>query len=189
MAAEGVYRARAGQNFAAMMHAAGNEVLIARPQRNSLTIDDDDVATLHDDHVFFVVMSVARRACRLSAGPKRHLASIDSVENIAIDPRCRLMRCGDPVCRSLHELWEFAHGASFSHVKKGARDTAIARRKHTCRLSKQEGQSANSPCPRNTVTTEIRALKVRNRTTFVRDGEFQIANIPVLCRLAPNCIR
>jgi hypothetical protein len=62
-----------------------------------------------------VVMSMRGGWRCLTTVPKRHLAPVSSVEDVAFDSRCRLICCGDPVCWMLHELREVVHGRLLSH--------------------------------------------------------------------------
>ena len=90
MAAKCMNRSRAGKNFSAMLNAARNKILLTGLHRNSLLIDDQGIATLHNEHVFVVIVYMRSRCRRLTAGPKRHLAFIGAVEDIPLNAWSRL---------------------------------------------------------------------------------------------------
>jgi hypothetical protein len=115
-ASEGMYGPGPSDNFAAMHHSPRDEIFVAGVQRNALLIDNQGVASLHYNHVFVVVMSMRSRRRCLATRPKSHLAPVNSVEDVALDSQCRLIYCGDPVCRMLHELGEIIHGRILSHL-------------------------------------------------------------------------
>src|ERR1035441_2444636 len=87
-----------------------DEVFVSGVQRNAPPLDNQGVASLHYDHVFVVVKRVRSGWRCLTARPKCHLATVGSVEDIALDSGCRLIRCGDPVCGMLHEFGAISHG-------------------------------------------------------------------------------
>lgn len=110
-----MYSSGPSNNFATMRHSPRDEIFVSGVQRNAPPIDNQDVASLHYDHVFVVVMSMRGGWRCLTTLPKRHLAPVSPVEDVALDSRCRLICCGDPVCWMLHELGEIVHGRLLSH--------------------------------------------------------------------------
>jgi hypothetical protein len=90
MAAKCVDRSGPSQNFPAMRYAARDEVFLPGIHWNALSVDDQGIATLHNDHVFFVIVSVCRGCRSFTAGPKRHLASACSIEYVTFDSWGRL---------------------------------------------------------------------------------------------------
>jgi len=126
MAAEGMDRSGAGQDFAAVRHAAGDEILLAGFQGNPFAVDDQRVAALHHDHVFVEVVDMRCGGRGLGAGPEGHLAAVGAIEDIAFDAGGGLAGGGDAVGRLLHELGEFFHGDAAPSGDKGcngARET------------------------------------------------------------------
>lgn len=116
VAAEGMYSPGPSDNFATVQHSPRDEVFVSRVQRNAPPIDIQGIASLHYDHVFVeVVRMLTGWRCSI-AGPMRHLAPINSVENVALDAGGRLISGGDPVCSMLHELGEIIHGHLLSHA-------------------------------------------------------------------------
>jgi hypothetical protein len=63
-------RSGPGENFTTVRNAVRNEVFFAGPYWNSLAIDDQGIAALHNDHVFVVIVSVCHRCCSFTASPK-----------------------------------------------------------------------------------------------------------------------
>jgi hypothetical protein len=92
-----------------MRYAARDEVFLPGIHWNALSVDDQGIATLHNDHVFVVIVSVCRGCRSFTAGPKRHLASACSIEYVTFDSWGRLIGFRDPVCRISHELGEIVH--------------------------------------------------------------------------------
>lgn len=88
--AKGMNGPGSGNDFPAMAHSSGDEVFVARTQRNAFIIKDKSVGAVNDDHIFVEVMHVRSGNGCLMAGPERHLSSIRAVENIALDARSRL---------------------------------------------------------------------------------------------------
>src|ERR1035441_2928766 len=110
MAAKCVDRSGSSQNFATVLDAARNEVFFPGPDRYSLAIHDQGIAALHDDHVFVVIVGVRRGCGGLRADPKRHLASVRSIEDKTFYPRSRLIGFRYFVGGMLHEFWKIFHG-------------------------------------------------------------------------------
>jgi hypothetical protein len=81
--------------------ALSNEVFFSRSNGNSLSIDDQRVATLYDDHVFIVLAGLSSRRRCLVTLPKGHLASIRAVIYVAFHAGCGLALRGDSVLRQL----------------------------------------------------------------------------------------
>jgi len=109
-AAEAVYSTGSGNNLAAVQSSPRYELLTAGAQRNAMPVDDQRVASLHNHHVFVVIVDVRTRQCCLIAGPKCHLAPVRPVEDLALYSWCCLGCTGNPVCGMLHELGKLVHG-------------------------------------------------------------------------------
>jgi len=117
VASESVYRASSREDFAAVQDAFRYQLFSSGIQRNVQSIDDEGIATLHDDHVLVELMRMRGRRRCLTAGPKRHLAPVRSVENVSFHSGCCIVRGRDPVCRVLHEHREIIHdGDSSTHL-------------------------------------------------------------------------
>ena len=115
-------RSGPGENFTTVRNAVRNEVFFAGPYWNSLAIDDQGIAALHNDYVFVVIVSVCRRCCSFTASPKCHLAPVFSVEDVTLNARSRLIGLRDPVGRMFHEFGEIVHGCKIlSHSRKRRR--------------------------------------------------------------------
>src|ERR1017187_1098658 len=115
VAAESVYRPSSSHNLATVPHPTRNEVFISSVKWNLLSVNNQGVASLHYDHVFVVIMGMRSGWRCLTARPRRHLAPVSSVEDVALDPRCRLIGSGDPVRRMLHKFWKLVHHRLLSH--------------------------------------------------------------------------
>jgi hypothetical protein len=115
VAAEGMDSSSPSNHFATVRHSPRDEIFVSDVQRNAPPIDNQGVASLHYDYVFVVVMSMRGGWRCLTTPPKRHLAPVSSIEDVALDSRCRLICCRDPVCWMLHELGKIVHGRLLSH--------------------------------------------------------------------------
>jgi hypothetical protein len=98
------------QNFTLVRHATRDEIFFSGPDRNPLTIDDQGVTALHNDHVFVVIVGVGSGCSGLTAGPKCHLASICSIEDKALYAWSRLIGLRDLIGGMPHELGKIFHG-------------------------------------------------------------------------------
>jgi hypothetical protein len=65
-----------------MRHSTSDEIFLARSHWYAFPIDDQCVASLHNNHVFVVIMGVRCGFSCVAAGPKCHLTTIFSVKNI-----------------------------------------------------------------------------------------------------------
>jgi len=110
MAAKCVDRSGSSLHFATVLDASRDDVFFPGPDRNSLAIDDQGIAALHNDHVFVVIVGVGRGCGGLRAAPKRHLASVRSVEDKTLNAWSRLIGFRDFVGGMLHEFWKIFHG-------------------------------------------------------------------------------
>jgi hypothetical protein len=110
MAAKCVDRSGPSQNFTTVLDTARNEVFFPGPHMDSLAIDNQGIAALHDHHVFVVIVGVGRGYGGLRAAPKCHLASIRSIEDKALNARSRLIGFRNLVGGMLHEFWKIFHG-------------------------------------------------------------------------------
>ena len=116
-----------GNHFATVRYAARDEVFLAGPHWNPLPIDDQGIAALDNDHVFVVIVGVSRGYRRFTAGPKCHLASVSSIEDVALNAGSRLIGSGYPVCRVSHEIGEIVHGfTTLSHFRANEGATALS---------------------------------------------------------------
>jgi hypothetical protein len=86
-----------------------DEVFLAGDYGDPLSVDDQRIATLYNDHVFIEIVGVCRGRSGLMAGPKRHLAPVRSIEYKTFDARSRLRGPRDLVCRMSHESGEIVH--------------------------------------------------------------------------------
>jgi hypothetical protein len=130
MTTERVDRPGSSDNFTTVHHTSRNEVLLSSFQRNSLAVDDQRVATLHDGEVFVKVVRVRCGSGRLAAGPKGHLAPIRAVKYITFHSRGRLITGGDSVRRIFHKLWEIFHSrGSVSHFSWDVSDSRTPARR------------------------------------------------------------
>jgi hypothetical protein len=109
VAAEGVNRPRSGDYFTTVPYTPCNEILLARPYWNPLALDEERVAALHNQHVFVILMHMLVGHRVFGASPKRHLASVFSIEDVTFNAPRRLIRAGDPVRWMFHELWKGVH--------------------------------------------------------------------------------
>src|ERR1019366_9649208 len=97
------------QNFAAMRHAARDNVFLPTLYWNALSADDQGITPLHNQHVFVVVVGVCRGCRGFTAGPKRYLTSIRSIEYVTFDSWGRLIGFRDFVRGMPHEFAEIVH--------------------------------------------------------------------------------
>ena len=118
-----------------MRHSTSDEIFLARSHWYAFPIDDQCVASLHNNHVFVVIMGVRCGFSCVAAGPKCHLATIFSVKHITINSRSRLMGPRYPVCRMFHELRKIVHNAhSVTRQQTVALLSLISRRRHIHRF-------------------------------------------------------
>jgi hypothetical protein len=101
---------RALDDLAAVPETARDEIFFSGFDRNASLAKDQRIAALDDHQIFVVVVHVRSGIGGLMASPKCHLTPIHTVINVALDSRCRLATCRDPVCGRLHELWKTFHG-------------------------------------------------------------------------------
>jgi len=87
-------------------------------KRNPLFINDQRVATLHDEHVFVIIMHMLGGDCVFRTRPKRHLASVFPIEDVTLNSRRRVIRTRNSVSRMFHELGEDIHGENISALVK-----------------------------------------------------------------------
>jgi hypothetical protein len=126
MAAKGVDRSGSRHDLAAVLHAARNKIFLAGVPCDSMAVDRQRVA-FDDQHVFVIVMGVwSARGC-LPAGPKRHLAAVGAVLNVALDAGSCLVAGGNAVRRVSHELGKSVHRSTLkNHLReclfRGVRD-------------------------------------------------------------------
>ena len=120
------------KNFSTMRHSTSDEIFLARSHWYAFPIDDQCVASLHNNHVFVVIMGVRCGFCSVAAGPKCHLTTIFSVKNITLNSSSRLMGPRYPVCRMFHELGKIVHNAhSVTRKQAVALLSSIGRRAST----------------------------------------------------------
>ena len=126
VAAKCVDRSGSSQCFTTMRHATRDEVFFPGSHRNPLAIDDQGIATLHNGHVFVVIVGVWRGCSGLTAGPKSHLASVCSVEDKTLYAWSRLIGFRDLVGGMLHEFWKIYHGCRLlSHFHNAELDVIL----------------------------------------------------------------
>jgi hypothetical protein len=100
-----------GCNLTTVRYAARDEVFFSGFQGNPVSIDDQRVATLHDDHIFVVIVDMLRRRPGFSTRPERHLAALDPIEHVTLDTWSGLMGSGNLVRGIFHELRKVVHVA------------------------------------------------------------------------------
>jgi len=98
-------------NFTTVRYAARDEVFFPGFHWNPVSVDDQGVATLHNYHVFVVIVDMFPRRRGFSAGPERHLASIYPIEHVTLDTRSGLIGADNPVSGIFHECREVVHVA------------------------------------------------------------------------------
>ena len=109
MASEGMDGSGSGCDLTAMRYTARDEVLLACLDGNPVSVNDQGVAALHDYHVFVEVMDMFRGGRGFTAGPECHLALVDSIEHVTLNPGRGLNGAGDPVGGMFHELRKGVH--------------------------------------------------------------------------------
>ena len=97
------------KNFTAVPNSAWNQNFLSGLHRHPLIVDDQGVAAFDDDHIFVLGVDMSRRCCCLPAAPKRHLAPVLAVEDIALNAWGRLIGAHDPVRRVFHEFRKIVH--------------------------------------------------------------------------------
>ena len=102
-----------------MRHSTSNEIFLARSHWYAFPIDDQCVASLHNNHVFVAIVGVRCGFSCVAAGPKRHLTAILSAKNITLYSRGRLMGPCYSVCRMFHELGKVVHNAQCHTLADG----------------------------------------------------------------------
>ena len=112
-----------GSDLTAVRSSSRNKVLIAGVKGNALPINNQRVASLHDNHVFVAIMHVRSRWRSLTARPKRHLAPVSTIEDVAFNSWSRLVCGGDPVRWMPHELGKLVHGRLLSQTRLPSRLT------------------------------------------------------------------
>lgn len=114
MASKGMDGSGSSHNLTCMRYPPRNEIFLACIYRNALSLNEERVATLHDKHVFVIIVHMLAGNCVFSARPKRHLASVLPVENVTFNAGCRLSRTRNSVGRMLHELGKRMHEENIS---------------------------------------------------------------------------
>jgi hypothetical protein len=110
MASECMNRSGPRYYFAAVQHAPWDEIFLSIFQGNPLSINDQRVAALHNDHIFVVIVGMRFRWRCFVARPKCHLAPICSIEHVTLDSSGGLIGSCDPVHGMFHEFGEIVHG-------------------------------------------------------------------------------
>jgi hypothetical protein len=78
--------------------------------------NDQEITALDYGEVFIIFVDVLRRGSIGTAFPKGHLASIGSIEDVALYAWAELKFCADEIRRVFHEIGEFVH-AAFSVIE------------------------------------------------------------------------
>ena len=97
MPAESMDRPGPGCHFSRVRSATSNQVFLSGAHRNSISINNERVTALHDDHIFIEFVNVGGGDGGFDARPQRHLASVCPVENIALDAGSCLIGRSDPI--------------------------------------------------------------------------------------------
>lgn len=116
MAAERVNCPCSGENFSGVGNPPRDEVFLASTYRNSFPIDNQSVAALHNEQVLVKFVDVGSGGCRRLTCPKRYLASLRTIEDIALNSGSCLSASCNLVCGVLHEFGEFIHGRNYGRV-------------------------------------------------------------------------
>ncbi len=116
MAAKRVYCPCSGENFSGVGNPPRDEVFLASTYRNSFSIDKQRIATLNNEQVLVEFVDVGSGECRLVTCPKRHLAALRAIEDIALNSGSCLIASCNLVCRVLHEFGEFIHGRNYGRA-------------------------------------------------------------------------
>src|SRR5215470_6466494 len=112
MTSEGMNCPRSCYYLAAVRHTARNQSFLTSLDGDALSINQQCVASLHNQHVLIKFMDMLCGSCGLSASPKCHLAFVGSIEDISFDTGGCLIRPDDPVRGVPHELREGVHGGA-----------------------------------------------------------------------------
>ena len=88
---------------------------------NPLPVDDQRIATLHNYHVFVVIVDMFRRGRSPSTCPERHLVSIGPVEHVTLHTWSGLTGSGNPVSGMPHEFRKLIHALALSHPPQSVR--------------------------------------------------------------------
>src|SRR5262249_145523 len=115
MASECVDRSGPSHNLTTVRDAALDDVFLPATYLHPLPIDDQRIATLHNYHVFVVIVYMFRGGRSLSTCPERHLSSVGSVEHITLHTRSGLTGSGNPVSGMPHEFRKVVHALALSH--------------------------------------------------------------------------
>ena len=109
MPSKGVDGSRASRNLTTVRDSTRDHVFVSCTKRNSLVIDKQRVAALNNDHILVEVVNMFHGDGIFSAGPKRHLIPINSVEHVALYSWSRLTGPSNPVYVVPNETREFLH--------------------------------------------------------------------------------
>jgi len=125
MASECVDRSGPSHNLTTVRDAARDDVFLPSFYLNPLPVDDQRIATLHNYHVFVIIVDMFRRGRSLSTCPERHLGSVGSVEHITLRTWGGLTGSGDPVSGMPHEFGKLVHALALSHPPQSLRYTVL----------------------------------------------------------------
>ena len=95
MATEGVDGPCTGDPFTRVRNSGWNKMFLPRFYWNANSIDDQRIASLNHSPVLVIVMNLRRGRRGLVADPKRHLASVRPIVNVALHSRSRLATGGN----------------------------------------------------------------------------------------------
>ena len=109
MAAECVDGSSPGHDFATVEHSLRDDVLLPSFQGDAPTFYDQRIATLHDEHIFIVIVDMRGGRGSFRTGPECHLASVHSIEDVPLHSRSCLIGRRNPIGRMLHELGKSIH--------------------------------------------------------------------------------
>src|SRR5215469_1124981 len=131
MASECVDRSGPRHNLTTVRGAPWDDVFLPSFYLDPLPVDDQRIATLHNYHVFVIIVDMFRRGRSLSTCPERHLCSVGSVEHITLHTWSGLTGSGNLVRGMPHEFRKLVHALELSHPPRpgtnsqdvGKRDT------------------------------------------------------------------
>ena len=103
MASEGVNRSGPSHNFTTVPLTLRDEVFLSSHYGSPRPVDDQRVAALDNDHVLVICVYMFRGGSVLSTRPERHLASIGSIEDVALDAGSGLIELSNLVRWVFHE--------------------------------------------------------------------------------------
>jgi len=167
MTSERMDRPCSRYHLAAVRHTTRNKVLVASFDRDAPSINQQRIATLHNQHVLIEFMDMLSGRCGLSASPKCHLTLIGTVKNIPFNTGGCLTRPGDPVRGIPHELRKCVHAGEFySNGSRGRRMCLRRRDDSACQQSPQVANTLRRRSPRDATACGRRTAESSDSLCF-----------------------